>query len=202
MKNLVPHKIPFDRPGMALDMTGLRLSILGLFFFLLTSCATTDMEKPAYGVAPQEMTAEKGLSNAKASIEELCKEVLEKMAQRDIKGMHALTLTEDEMKRYVWPYLELSRPGTNMTFERYWGDIQTRSHGSFRDMYDHYGGKKFEFVSYEFKRETWELGSGKVHRDSLLTVRNDDGSVGEIRVFGSVFELNGKFKLYSFALRR
>jgi hypothetical protein len=192
----------FDRFRTALEKTGLKLLILGLLFLVLTSCATTDMEKPAAGVAPQEMKAEEGLTNAKASIEDLCKEVLERMAQRDIKGMHALALTEDEMRKHVWPYLELSRPGTNMTFERYWGDIQARSHGSFRDMYDHYGGKKFEFISYEFKKETWSLGSGKVHRDSLLTVRNEDGETGEVRVFGSVFELNGKFKFYSFALRR
>lgn len=177
-----------------------RYAIAGLLFLFLTSCMA-GIEKPVAAVVPQDTNNENGLTNAKSSIEELCKEVLDKTAQKDHNGLIALALTEDELKKYAWPYMELSRPEARMPFEYYWGDLQTRSLATLRDIMAHYAGKKFEFISYRFARETWEYGNGKVHRDTVLTVRNDDGQVGEIKVFGSVFELNGKFKLYSFARR-
>jgi hypothetical protein len=178
----------------------IRFFITALFFLLMTSCMA-GVEKTGTPLVPHATDNELGLTNASPSIEKLCKEVLEKIARKDLEGLVALALTEDELKKYAWPYMELSRSGRGMPFEYYWGDLQTRSLSTLNDIMGHYAGKKFEFISYRFERETWEYGAGKVHRDSVLIVRNDDGQVGEIKIFGSVFELNGQFKLYSFARR-
>lgn len=175
----------------------LRGAVAGLaVMFFLASC-TTAMEKQTTFV-PAEDVSEKDLVNAQPSVDELCKYVLEKVEQNDIKSLEALAVSEDEVKRHIWPYSEWSRPERRMTFEFYWGDLHQKSIYALHKTMLNYGGKKFEYLNYRLAEDPMTYQDGKIYKDAWIQVRNDDGREGEIKIFGSVFELNGKYKIFSF----
>ena len=174
-----------------------RLFTLSLLFFLLTSCMTA-VEKTAVPAVPHDTNDEKRLTNASSSIDELCKEVLEKVAQKDIKSLEAMALTEYEFKRYYWPHSEWSRPEVRMPFEFYWGLLHQRSSGALRGTLAKYGEKKFELISVHFAKETMEYQDVKIYPDARLTVRDEEGREREIEMFDSIIELNGDYKIFSY----
>lgn len=154
--------------------------------------------EPAAPVVPQDTNDERGLTYASSSIDELCKEVLERVAQKDLKLLEAMALTEDEFKSYVWPYSEWSRPEVRMPFEYYWGLLHQRSSSELRGTLAKYGGEKFELISVRFAKETMEYQDAKVYRDPRLTVRDEEGREREMEMFGAIIELNGNYKIFSY----
>jgi len=156
------------------------------------------VDKPLTPVAPQDMQEEQGLVNARPSIDELCKEVLEKVAHKDAKALEALALSEDEFKNYYWPYSKWSRPETRMPFEFIWGDLHQKSSFALAGVLVRYGGKKLEYISVRFSEETVAYNDAKVHGGPVLTVRNEEGKEGDVKMFGAVFELNGAYKIFSY----
>ncbi len=173
------------------------LSLAGLLFFLLTSCMA-GVDKPLTPVAPQDMQEEQGLVNARPSIDELCKEVLEKVAHKDVKTLEALALSADEFKRYYWPYSRWSRPEVRMPFEFFWGDLHQKSSFALAGLLVKYGGKPLEFVNVRFSEEPVAYQDARVHGEPVLTVRDEEGKEGEVKMFGAVFELNGAYKVFSY----
>ena len=176
---------------------GKRLSMAGLLLLLLTSCLA-GVDKPLAPAAPQDMQNEQGLANARPSIDELCKEVLKKVAQKDTKTLEALALNSDEFKRYYWPYSEWSRPEVRMPFEFFWGDLHQKSSFALAGVLAAYGGKKLDFIRIRFSEEPVAYQNAKVHSGAFLTVRNEEGEEGEVKMFGAVFELNGAYKVFSY----
>jgi len=174
-----------------------RYAIAGLLFLFLTSCMA-GIEKPVAPVVPQDTNKENGLTNARSSIEELCKEVLAGIAGKDRKLLETMALTEDELKRYIWPYSEWSKPEVRMPFEFYRGDLHQKSSFALSGVLAKYGGIKFEFVSARFAKDILTYQNARVHNGARITVRDEQGRVGEIKMFGSVFELNGQYKIFSY----
>lgn len=174
-----------------------RLSLAGLLLLLLTSCLA-GVDKPLAPVVPQDMQNEQGLANARPSIDALCKEVLEKIALKDAKSLEALALSADEFKRYYWPYSRWSRPEVRMPFEFFWGDLHQKSSFALAGVLATYGGKKLDFIRIRFSEEPVAYQNAKVHSGALLTVRNEEGEEGEVKMFGAVFELNSNYKIFSY----
>ncbi len=177
--------------------------MLSLLVFLLTSCAvrvekTIAQEQPVQPEIPDAQLNEMGLADAASSIDELCKEVLERVAQEDIKSLEAMALTEDEFRRFYWPYSEWSRPEVRMPFEYYWGDLHQRSSSALKGVLARHGGKKLEFISVRFSKEAMQYQDAKVHRHPKLTVKDEEGQQQELEIFGSIFELNGNYKIFSY----
>jgi len=173
------------------------LSLAGLLLLLLTSCLAS-VDKPLAPAAPQDMQNEQGLANARPSVDALCKEVLEKVALKDTKALEAMALNADEFKRYYWPYSEWSRPEVRMPFEFFWGDLHQKSSFALAGVLAAYGGKKLDFIRIRFSEEPVAYQEAKVHSGALLTVRNEEGEEGEVKMFGAVFELNGTYKIFSY----
>ncbi len=57
-----------------------------------------------------------------------------------------------------------------------------------------------ELVGIRFLGETTPYGSYLVHRESELTVKDLDGTQRDIRLFGSVLEKGGRFKVFSYVI--
>jgi hypothetical protein len=112
--------------------------------------------------------------------------------------LEALALTEDEIKRYVWPYEKHSRPEVNMPFDFWWGELRKKSSFRLTQTLQKFGGKKFELTSVRFAEEAMQYNNATVHRDSRITVRNEEGQESVVEMFGSVFELNGQYKIFSY----
>lgn len=135
---------------------------------------------------------------AAASPEELVRRFLAALSENDIENVRLLAVTEDEFKTLIYPELPAADPGRNTSAEFVWSMLHTRSESSLHSIMSSVGGRHLWFEEIRFTGETSQYRSYKVHRESLLVLRDEAGDPQTVRLFGSVLELNGQFKIFSF----
>ena len=55
-----------------------------------------------------------------------------------------------------------------------------------------------ELVSVDFDGESTVYGTFTVHRESRLTVRDQEGTERDVRLFGSILQRGDEYKLFSY----
>jgi uncharacterized protein YceK len=155
--------------------------LIACVMFFVSGCSS---------VPPLEYTHE--------SAEALARAALRAFEQRDVSRLRQMALSEEEFRRHVWPELPAARPERNLPFSYVWGDLRQKSEGRLRERVVRYGGAPMQFVRLEFEAPATQYASYVVHRDSLLIVRGRDGQEQRVKLFGSVLEKDGAFKIFSF----
>ena len=61
-------------------------------------------------------------------------------------------------------------------------------------------GKRYDLVSLRFAKGTDSYQNYKVHNETHLVVKDKNGAQQEVRLFGSMLEVDGRFKLFSFVV--
>lgn len=140
------------------------------------------------------------LATSQGSPEALAGALLDAFAERDRAALEALALTEQEFREIVWPELPAARPERNLPFSFVWGDLKQKSDASLGALLAEHGGRRFSLVSVRATGETTRYDTYQVHRDSLLVVRDPEGAQRELRLFGSMLEKDGGWKIYSFVV--
>ena len=139
------------------------------------------------------------LSNACDSIEDLGKQVLEAVYNKDIEGLKAMAITSEEYESYIWPQSPMSKIKQwqeNYDFVR--KQQFSRSSLSLRQMLARYGGRQYSLVRVRFADDTTDHTIYKAHRDARLIVTSPEGKEVELNLFGSIVEMDGQFKIMSF----
>jgi hypothetical protein len=144
--------------------------------------------------------ASRPLPNSHESVETLSRDVLTAIEKRDADALRLLALNKEEFEEHVWPELPAARPERNLSVNFVWGDLNQKSSVTLRDTLAAHGGKKYEFRSIRFLGETTQYDSYRVHRESELTVKDADGTERQLRVFGSVIEKSGRYKVFSYVI--
>jgi hypothetical protein len=126
--------------------------------------------------------------------------VLAATERRDAGTLRALALSEQEFREHVWPELPASRPERNLPFSYVWGDLHQKSEASLNETLARVGGQKLALSAVTFSGETTRYGGFVVHRETVLRVRDGDGRVREMRLFGSAFEKDGAWKVFSYVV--
>jgi hypothetical protein len=137
------------------------------------------------------------LSGASPSLEALARNVVAAIAACDKKALEAARITEDEFRAYVWPELPASRV-PNVTAEFAWSQASINNHAGFERVLQNHKGRIYELVSIRFLGGVTSYTSFRVHNKAMLTIRDETGSVRDVRLFGSVLELDGQYKLFSY----
>ena len=140
------------------------------------------------------------LPNAHESPEALSRAVLAAIETRDADALRSLALNKDEFTEHVWPDLPAARPERNLSSSFVWGDLNRKSNIMLRGTLTAHGGKPYALVSVRFLGETTQYDSYRVHRESELTVKESDGTERQIRVFGSMIEKGGRYKVFSYVI--
>jgi hypothetical protein len=146
-------------------------------------------------------TEKRLLTNSFTSVENLGQKMLEALYRKDIKSLDALAITEEEYRMYLWPHSPVY--GIKEWQDHYdfvWKQHQTRSTYSLRQTLSKYGGKKFSLVRVLFSGETTDHSIYHAHRDTRLIVINDEGKEMELKLFGSIMEMDGQFKIISYKI--
>lgn len=172
-------------------MTG---RLLTSHFLLLTSLFLSACTQPT---SPSSKVP---LTSTFDSREALAQAVLGRLASKDVAGLKALALSEQEFKDHVWPELDTSRPERNVPFEYAWGQLKQRSDGYLDVTVGRYAGQKLRFVSTQFTGETTKYPSFSVMRESEIVAADDTGRDLVLRLFGSAMVKDGRYKLFSFVV--
>jgi hypothetical protein len=137
------------------------------------------------------------LQYAQPSAEVLAGKVLEALAQRDDQGLKDLVITKEEFCRYVWPELPSSKT-PNLTCDWVWNAFEPGDIAGRRQIMARHGGKQCSLIRLRSARGITEYKSFRVHEDVRVTVRDSAGKEEELKLFGSILEYGGQFKLFSY----
>jgi hypothetical protein len=140
------------------------------------------------------------LANTRGSAAELATAVLEGFERRDRSGLRALAVTEQEFRDHVWPELPAARPERNLPFSYVWGDLQMKSEYALGQSLENHGGQPLELMAVTPRGETTQYKGYVVHREAELTVKDSAGRIRELRLFGSILEKDGRFKVFSYVV--
>ena len=140
------------------------------------------------------------LANTAASPETLAETVIAAMRAGDLDRLRVLALTEDEFRAHVWPALPAARPERNVPFEFVWERLQQNSESHLRHTAAGLGEAPLELRGVRFSGDTTEYGDVIVHRGTQIVVAAADGTDHVIRLFGSMIEQDGAWKVFSYVV--
>lgn len=140
------------------------------------------------------------LGHTEQSPEDLARAVLQAVEHRDPARLRELAIDEAEFRHVVWPELPAARPERNLSAEFVWNGLRHKSEATLRRMMEEHGGHAYGFVGVRFTGGTTQYGSYLVHRAAAVEVRGADGSMQTLRLFGSVLERYGSFKVFSYVV--
>ena len=126
--------------------------------------------------------------------------MLAALEQRDAGRLRELAVTEAEFRDVVWPELPAARPERNLTVDYVWNDLRVKSEVGLAGVLAEHGGTNHTFVRLEFAGETTQYRTYLVRRDAIVIVRDADQRERRLKLFGSVFEGAGGFKVYSYVV--
>lgn len=153
-------------------------------------------ERPAESAVPGAASAP--LAGSRATPEGVARLALERLAAGDREALLAIALSETEFREVVYPELPASRPERNTSADFVWSSLHQKSRNSLAFTLDRYAGQRLELVAVDFLGETTDYGSYRVHRKTALTVQRPDGTKTVVRLFGSMIERGGRYKIFSF----
>ena len=134
------------------------------------------------------------------SPESLSRAILRSLADHDDNTLANLALSELEFRTVVWPELPASRPTHGVPFEYAWGDLHQKSTNALRRLVASTAGRQLRLVRVAFDGESSAYGTFTVHRETVLTVRNEEGMEVTEALFGSILERDGEYKLFSYVV--
>lgn len=133
------------------------------------------------------------------SPEGVARAVLKGFNSRDIAGLQQLAITEHEFRKFVWPKLPASRPGRNIPWDYVWNDLQGKSTMQLQARVHEWQPLVGAIVvDVEFTGETTDYETFRVRRKSAVTIRTPDGNETRHRLFGSIVEQDGRYKVFSY----
>jgi len=196
--------VSVDREWVMRDVGITRPALAGLLALLIlpVGCAGeadggTPAKTPYDLPDPARVDA---LSDTYDSVYSLAEEILQAIHDGDQQRLMQLRVGRGEFRWLVWPKLPASRPERNLPWAFVYTDLDQKSLNAMRRTVSRYQGKTLQLVRVEFKDETTDYGAYKVHRDARCVVQDETGEVTTLDLFGSVIEMNGRFKAFSYVV--
>lgn len=124
---------------------------------------------------------------------------LQALAARDVDTLAQQVVNQQEFLKHIWPALPASRPDVGMPADRAWADQAQRNQGFLAQLLAEHGGQRYALVVASFDGSPTTYGAFRIHPKSRLDIRDASG-VREIRLFGSMIESGGRWKVYSFVV--
>lgn len=140
------------------------------------------------------------LAHTMESPEAVARAVVRGFAERNLGALRELAVTDAEFRIVVWPKLPASRPERNLPLDYVWKDLAAKSDDNLRARLAKWEDRGFVLASLFFKGGVTDYGTFKVHRDTELRLRDQAGNEETGRLFGSIIEYEGRFKIFSYVV--
>jgi hypothetical protein len=120
---------------------------------------------------------------------------------RDVPALERLSVNEHEFRHLVWPRQPAARPERNIPWDYAWRSLAARSRHQLKGRVSEWTrGRRSTVVGLTFGGETTDYGAYRVHRRSVVTLRDAAGRLETIRVFGSLIEQGGRYRVFSYVV--
>jgi hypothetical protein len=127
--------------------------------------------------------------------------VVDALERRDRAALERIAVNEAEFRDLVWPRQPAARPERNLPWDYVWGDLATKSRHQLRGRLTSWApGRGLRVVSVAFTGDTTDYDTYRVMRKSLVTLRDAAGEQTTARLFGSIIEQNGRYKIFSYVV--
>jgi hypothetical protein len=135
------------------------------------------------------------------SPEAVARAVLRGLDARDANALKALAVTEHEFRKMVWPKLPAARPGRNIPWDYVWNDLHGKSTMQLQARVNQWERPVDGAVTrVEFTGETTDYETFRVRRQSVVVLRTAAGGESRLRLFGSIIEESGRYKVFSYVV--
>ena len=195
-----------SRPGGSsglLFRPGRSLLLFGILLIGATLIRAGGPEPPAGPPDPVSRTEDsvdapvKGLSGAADSLEAASRRFLEVLSRGHRDEILAQAVNREEFEALVYPTLPAARPGSNWSVDFLWEMSLLHSLGGLERTLAH-AGNRYHLVTVYAAEGVREYSGFRLHRDIRLRVRDEEDREQEVKLFSSIIEMNGRFKIYSF----
>ncbi len=139
------------------------------------------------------------LRHASPSLHDLAARWAAAVAARDTAALYTMALDAAEFAWLYYPGSRMSRPPYEAPPGLLWSQITASSDEGVRAAVRLLGGRRIEVVGVRCPTGATVEGANRIHERCLTTLRVDGVRREEARVFGSVVERDGRFKLLGLA---
>jgi hypothetical protein len=139
--------------------------------------------------------------DAPASREELLARFAAAVEAGSLVELRAITVNAAEFAHLVFPTSIYSRSPYAQPPAVNWLLLDQNSMKGESRLLRRYGGRAFDVAGHRCDGEPKSEGDNRIHDPCTLRIRQADGSVEDVRLFGSILERDGRFKLLSLANR-
>lgn len=139
--------------------------------------------------------------DAPRSRDELIARFAAAVADSSTEGLQAITLNAAEFAYLYFPTSLYARPPYAQPPAVNWLLLEQNSLKGRARLLRHYGGKRLVVEGHECAVEPDIQGRNRIHEQCTLNIRQSDGGLHAVRLFGSIIERDDRFKLMSLANR-
>lgn len=146
------------------------------------------------GLAPVE-----GLSPAFESKEHVARVFLAAIATTDVPGVARTLMSRSEFAWLYYPDNPISRPPYELPAGIAWFELEGNSLAGVHRAFEAYGGRSVAFRDLQCASTPVVQGRNRLWNACMVVLEHDDGREATVRLFGSILERDGRFKLVTAA---
>lgn len=171
----------------------IKLYSFALLMLLLVSCSKG--EKPSV----ESTVIQTELTGGASSIDSLMILFVDGLNRRDSTLLSKLLISEYEHNELLLPEFYLHYPAvTKENQDVIWTNLSNRTLKGFLYLMGNMTGKSFRYETVIFEDPVEEYKTYSIHTNSIITLSDSTGKKRDLKLFGSVVEKNGRFKLLSY----
>jgi len=160
---------------------------------ILVSCSKP--EKPS--VESEVIQTE--LTGGASSIDSLMILFVDGLNRRDSLLLSEIVISEYEHNELLLPEFHLHYPAaTKENQDVIWTNLSNRTLKGFLYLMGNMTGKSFKYETVKFEDPVENYETYSIHTNSVITLSDSIGIKRNLKLFGSVVEKNGRFKLLSY----
>jgi hypothetical protein len=125
--------------------------------------------------------------------------VLDALWSRNPDRLRDLPITETEFRKHIWPALPVAKADIGATPDYAWAEMSQKNAGYLGALLAEYGGRRLILRHVSFRGQVTGYDTFTTHGKTELTV-DVDGRQEAVRLFGSMIESGGRWKIYSYVV--
>jgi hypothetical protein len=145
------------------------------------------------------LDAPASLSNGEGSMERLVEALIHRLEQADTAAVAAMPLTRAEFAWFYFPHTMYVEKPYELPPGFVWYHQQNRNSQGLRRLLRGHAGKELFYTGLRCPDDGEPFGPGRIWHGCMVLGELPDGEAVEERIFGSILERDGIYKLVSFS---